>query len=335
MESKHDNGRRLWAESHPEIVAKPSMKRRKAGHDYRGKCIYMITLVVEGRRPLLGKLCGSEEGKGFPHVEPTALGRQVIQEWQDIEKYHPEVKLYDLQLMPDHLHGIIYVTTRLPYHLGHVINGFKHGCNMLMKNQSAYCEPPARNGKILWEEGYNDKILRGENQLNLWKSYLKDNPRRLWEKRSHPELFTARHGIEFGGTTVTVMGNHFLLDYPEKAQVQCSRRLSSEEINSERERVMTLARNGAVLVSPCISPGEKEIMKRAFDEGLPQIILLENGFAPIVKPSGRQFDACAQGRLLLVAPWPHHNDRRVITREQCLQLNELCRKFCEPTARST
>lgn len=335
METKHDIGRRLWAETHPEIAAKPSMKRRKAGHDYRAKCIYMITLVVEGRRPLLGTLCGTEKGRGFPHVVPTELGRQVTQEWQDIVKYHPEIKLYEMQLMPDHLHGIIYVTTSLPYHLGHVINGFKHGCNLLLRGQSLYCEPSARTGKFLWEAGYNDKILTGENQLHLWKSYLMDNPRRLWEKRNHPELFTARQGIEFGGTTVTVMGNRFLLDYPEKVQVQCSRRLSSEEINSKSERLLALAREGAVLVSPCISPGEKEIMKRAFDEGLPQIILLENGFAPIEKPSGRQFDACAQGRLLLVAPWPHHNDRRVITREQCLQLNELCRRFCEPAARST
>ena len=328
-------GRRLWAESHPEIAANPSMKRRKAGHDYRGKCIYMITLVVEGRRPLLGTLCGAEGGSDFPHVVPTELGRQVTREWQDIVKYHPEIKLFEMQLMPDHLHGILFVTTRLPYHLGHVINGFKHGCNLLLRDESLYCEPSARTGKFLWEAGYNDKILKGENQLNLWKSYLRDNPRRLWEKRNHPELFTARQGMDFGGTTVTVMGNRFLLDYPEKVQVQCSRHLSPDEIKSKSERLLALAREGAVLVSPCISPGEKEIMKRAFDEGLPQIILLENGFAPIEKPSGRQFDACAQGRLLLVAPWPHHNDRRVITREQCLQLNELCRRFCEPAARRT
>ena len=78
-----------------------------------------------------------------------------------------------------------------------------------------------------------------------------------------------------------------------------------------------------------ISPGEKEIMRRAFEAGFPQIILLENGISTMQKPSGRQFDACAEGRLLLLSPWEHHNDYRAITREQCLQLNALASKICE------
>lgn len=311
------------------------MKRRKAGHDYQGRCIYMITLTVDGRRPLLGILCGpNNDSSGLPYIEPTELEQRVLQQWQEISQYHPEVRLLDVQLMPDHLHGIIYVTKRLPYHLGHVINGFKHGCNCLLSDLSVHCEPPARNIMPLWEKGYNDQILKGKHQLDRWKKYLKDNPRRLWEKRQHPELFTARQGFVLGGTNVTVMGNIFLLDYPVKVQVQCSRRLTVEEIEHESNRIISLAQDGAVLVSPCISPGEKAIMKRAFEAGTPQIILLENGFAPMQKPSGRQFDACVQGRLLLVAPWPHHNDHRVITREQCLQLNELCRLICEPAARN-
>ena len=33
---------------------KPSMKRRRVGHDYQGRCIYMITLVVKGRQQCCG-----------------------------------------------------------------------------------------------------------------------------------------------------------------------------------------------------------------------------------------------------------------------------------------
>lgn len=47
------------------------------------------------------------------------------------------------------------------------------------------------------------------------------------------------------------------------------------------------------------------------------------------KPSGRQFDACASGQLLLVAPWAHHNDRRAITRQQCIELNKLAKEITE------
>jgi hypothetical protein len=83
-----------------------------------------------------------------------------------------------------------------------------------------------------------------------------------------------------------------------------------------------------VLVSPCISPGEKEVSRAALTEGLPLVVLLENGFAPGWKPPGAWFKACAEGRLLLLAPWPHHAEKRPITRAQCLALNALAERIC-------
>ena len=90
---------------------------------------------------------------------------------------------------------------------------------------------------------------------------------------------------------------------------------------------LSIAEDGAILVSPSISPAEKKVMRAAFDAGYPLIIILENGFSPLWKPGGKQFDACAEGRLLLVAPWPHHNEHKTITRNQCLQLNDLAREI--------
>ena len=197
-----------------------------------------------------------------------------------------------------------------------------------------YCEADARNttptnGDNLWEWGYHDRILSGKNQLDTMFKYLRDNPRRLWVKRNIPDFFTKIDGVMIRNTPVTALGNRFLLDYPSKIQVQCSRSLTAREIEEKGDAVLSQAcRNDAVLVSPCISHGEKEIMRRAFEAGFPQIILLENGISPLQKPSGRQFDACAEGRLLLLSPWEHHDDRRAITREQCLQLNALASVIC-------
>lgn len=308
--------RKKWIEAHPELVAKPSMKRRKAGHDYCGVAVYMVTLCVEGRRPVLGTLHGPDEGHALPWVYPSRLGLAVKRAWQEIPQYHPQVKLLGFQLMPDHVHGIIYVTEPLPQHLGRLIQGFKKGCRDAIKQMTERDEK-------LWEEGYNDRILQGAGQLNRWIKYLNDNPRRLWMKRQNRELFHQLSGIVIGSTPVTIMGNRFLLDYPLKVAVRCSRRLSKEEIDRECQRYLSLASHGTVLVSPSISPGEKEVMATAFEAGFPMIVLLENGFSPFQKPGGRQFDACSEGRLLLVAPWPHHDDHRKITRDQCNTLNDL------------
>lgn len=339
MDDKRNEQRKRWAEKHPEIQATRSMKRRKAGHDYCSCCIYMITLVLRNRWPLLGELCGNDATHNNCWIRTSEWGKLVKKEWEDIPLYYPQVKVLALQLMPDHLHGILYVTEQLPRHLGHVVNGFKKGCNDAWKRMRANCETYVRNtltpvrlktNENLWEWGYHDRILSHKGHLDTMFKYLRDNPRRLWVKRNNPQFFTTINGLKIGNVPVTALGNQFLLNYPSKIQVQCSRSMSYKEIDEKCEALLSQASiKDAVLVSPCISPGEKEIMRRAFDAGFPQIILLENGISPMQKPSGRQYDACAAGRLLLLSPWEHHDDHRTITREQCLQLNVLASKICQ------
>ena len=45
--------------------------------------------------------------------------------------------------------------------------------------------------------------------------------------------------------------------------------------------------------------------------------------------TGARFGACAEGRLLILAPWEHHNLRLTISRSQCLSLNDMVRAICE------
>ena len=97
----------------------------------------------------------------------------------------------------------------------------------------------------------------------------------------------------------------------------------------EVQRYLDEARNGAILVSPAISPGEKRTMREAFNAGLPTIVIMENGFTPLSKPHGEQFYACAQGRLLMLSAWEHHNEKRKLTAEQCRQLNLMALSICE------
>ena len=174
--------RKRWIETHPELVVKPSMKRRKVGHDYCNVAIYMVTLCIEGRRPLLGSLCGPDAHHVKPWVCPTSIGSAVKRAWKEIPQYHPQVRLLGFQLMPDHVHGIIHVIEPLPQHFGRIIQGFKKGCRDAVRSI-------APEGETLWEEGYNDRILRGIGQLDRWIQYLTDNPRRLWVKRNRSDLF--------------------------------------------------------------------------------------------------------------------------------------------------
>ena len=311
--------KRRWLAAHPELGRHQSMKRRHDHHDYQSPCIYMITLAINGRRPLLGTVHGPDESHPQPWFCPAPLGNRIAQCWHEMPQFYPQVRLLALQLMPDHLHGIIHITDRLPRHLGHVINGFKVGCNRVARELSL---------SPLWEEGYNDRILQGRGQLNAMFRYLKDNPRRLWTKRNNPEFFKTQQEVMIGDQSVTVMGNRFLLDSPNKVAVKCSRELTEQEIEHAVARCLMMAQRGAVLVSPRISPGEKAIMDMIQAADFPFIQLLENGFSPMWKPGGEMFDACASGQVLLVAPWPYHCDRHTITRDQCNRLNDLAALIC-------
>ena len=339
----------------------PSMKRRCGGHDYEARQMYLITITVEGRRPLLGRVIGNPEAEegapDSPHIELSPLGKEVEQEWMAISLYHPEVKVLALQIMPDHLHSILFVKERMPQHLGHIIKGFKAStnkayrrlieprsdshpvccassscpacCDAVATNQSTPRPRVDRKHGLLWSIGYTDGILGRQGQLDNWFTYLRDNPRRLLMKRLHPEFFRVQRNVKVGAYEFSAIGNRYLLTHPVRLQVQCSRRLAEAEIAQQKAFFLEQAKRGAVLVSPSISPGEKAIMRAAFDAGCPIILLQENGFTDLAKPGGARFDACAEGRLLILAPWEHHNQRLAIQRNQCLTLNEMARVICE------
>ena len=360
--------------------AKPSMLRRRIGHDYSSRCVYLITMTTEGRRPLLGTLAGNADAPAgstdAPHIVLTPLGERVRQAWLDNERYYPGVTVLATMVMPDHLHGILFIREEATVNLGTIIKGFKAGCNKAYREilglprggsierqegalplgggmerlgglPSAYADstyqqqqqlqrrPAPGKGKrdrehgLLWGPQYNDHILEGAGELQRWRDYLRDNPRRLAIRRAHREYFRVQFNVTVAGRTYTAIGNRFLLDYPQKMQVQCSRSLTPAEIEAEVNRKKGLAEKGVVMVSPGISDGEKAVMDAILEARRPQIFLTPRGFNEYSRPGHRYYEACAEGRFLILAPWPHNNREVPLTRQMCLELNEMAREICE------
>lgn len=378
-----------------------SMKRRDDYHDYKERRMYIITLEVEGRLPVFGHLEGdafAEKGsKDKPRIVLSELGKAVENEWFAIPRFFPQIEIRALQMMPDHLHGILFVKTPLPMHLGHVISGFKTGCRKALRvmgdrqtdvaTQSQPTEKSQRSGepphtpsltaqeqadarqankqadarqaqeqsgsrqateqsgsrqatvvpslsigslsRSLFAKGYNDLILRSYDELATWENYLRDNPRRLLMKRARPKWLLPTFGLHIGSYQISAIGNLDLLSAPWRLAVRMSRRMTDAEIKKAVVYYLEAARRGAVLVSPAISPGEKQVMRAAFNEGLPTIVIMENGFTPFSKPHGEQFYACGKGVLLMLSPFEHHNEKRKVTAEQCKQMNLMALEICK------
>lgn len=387
-----------------------SMKRRCPWHDYHGKGTYMLTLVVEGRMPLLGRLAGrvaARPGDGdAPKVMLSELGTAIAkEEIPKIHKYYPQVEVWRVCIMPDHIHLIVRVKEDLRGgqameslgtearggqasaltrganfaltrggnfaqteganqalaneatralkgegtptlarkeaagsigmtakrekemgSLGMVIKGFKMGCNKAYWRIYGMNTAPRKG---LFELGYNDKVLLHERQLEGWKKYLDDNPRRLMVKRMNPGLFTVMQNKEVAGHRCQMVGNCFLLDIPDKVAVVVHRRYSEEELSRLREEWLACGERGGVLVSAAISAKEKEVLREAMNRRYRIVLLRENGFPRLYKPCGESFDACSEGLLLQISPWDYHMEKKTITREQCLELNEMAERIAE------
>ena len=180
----------------------------------------------------------------------------------------------------------------------------------------------------LFENGYQDSVLKGKDQLEHMIRYIKDNPRRLGIKRNNPDLFKVVAELEIEGIKFAAIGNRWLLDRPVKMQVRCHNNTSPANLQliaKQKEYFLKRGKEGGVVVSPCISAGEKEIARAALDAKQPLIVILENGFPPFYKPPGKYFEACSQGLLLMLAPWPYHMETHTITRNQCNALNNMAR----------
>ena len=343
---------------------KPSMKRRCDEHDYTQRGIYMITMATEGRLPLFGTIKGnplSKNGDDKPQVILSVLGERLKDCWKDIPAHYPEVSVIKLCIMPDHIHGVLFVKEKMPHHLGTIINGFKAGtrkaarelgvitATMLPSTEPApvkyseaspqskspvkYIEASPQSKKpqgVLWEQGYNDRILLQEGQLQRMLEYLDDNPRRLLLKHAHPQYFKPLAKLTIVGIEMEAMGNTTLLNKPVKLQVQCSRHLYQNEIEQRKQYFLHAAQQGAVIVSPCISPGEKEIATAILEAQLPLIVLLLKGFPPFFKPQPHYLIACAEGRLLMISPYPWQNEKIDNMRQRCLQLNDITAEICKP-----
>ena len=309
--------------------------------------------------------------RGGACIAPTPYGEAVIEALMEMPRLFPQVEIIEKQLMPEHFHFIIFVREPLPKPLGALIRGFKAGAvkrwKILAKNGEARNtlakNGEARNGAAssafpAWAEGFQDTILFRDGQLKAMIAYLRDNPRRLAEKRAVPDLFrrVARIALPLDGGRMTghfeAIGNRHLLARPLH-QVQCSRRFfayvripkpggglkiardaagepitasTSPEYAERLADALAAAAHGAVIISPCISDGERQIAREALKRKLPLVTLQNKGFARLQKPVGRYFDACAEGRLLMMAPaaWPYTPQEKPMTRFAATALNRLC-----------
>ena len=208
---------------------------------------------------------------------------------------------------------------------------------MSRAQRARYYASLPRAQRPLFDDNYDDSFLWRKGQLQAMIAYVNDNPRRAILKARVPQFMQSCLCLTIAGVRYSAFGNFLLLRSPLKAQVFCHRLARMEQLTLEerlangytalpyepgtrtkvryidtqawlhdRDAWINDAQEGTVLVTPGISPGELAMKNIAIENRLPLIHLQKE---PITKkPEGERFFACAEGSLLILAPWPEDLD---------------------------
>ncbi|MCM1451098.1 MAG: transposase [Clostridium sp.] len=316
------------AYTHATTSHKPENYHKRAlWHDYRSKCIYMITTNKMPGIPAFSKIEGQiSNGKAAAKSVNTSIGAILCKALRELPKLFPEIRILQYIIMPDHIHLLLEATINLNYHISDAIRTYKQNCSryyselLLRKHNFSF------SGQV-FTDGYHDRILTGSGQLQTLIAYIRDNPRRLFLKQTFPEAFQSHITLQFQDLELSIYGNPLLLECPGKQAVRFSSRFSPEDLARKKMNWNEAIREGSPIISPFIHPTERECLDKAIAQGGKAIIIRENGFPEKWKPEKKHFEACAQGRLLFIAPKAHNSPRQNLTRDECLRLNHIAERL--------
>ena len=182
-------------------------------------------------------------------------------------------------------------------------------------------------------------------QLPATIRYMDMNPQRLATKRLKPGYLRVQRGIEIAGRMYDAVGNIALLHATEYMPVHVRRTMVEAAAHGDTHTLrdymnscVLAARRGTVMVSPFISPKEREVQKVLLEEKHPFIYLTDDPIGEYYKPYDALFDACAEGRILILHPstddYKPVEEKRPdgshrIRRSACVALNGLAEEICQ------
>lgn len=336
---------------------------QEPGTAWRGVGLYHITLTVPSREPLLGTLVIPENNPSLARIERTALGNAVVDELYVMCKHYPAIRILQFCLMPDHLHAVIHVRQTMEASIRSVVRGYWQGVKKLGRaytlsltaelnsattdkggKSTATTDKGGKGTGTAGEGGYPFPVfterpfirpVSHRGQLNTMIHYVQMNPQRLATKRLKPGFFRVQKGIVIDGRSYDGVGNAALLMegtydvvHVSHVLVEKARHGDDQELRDYKNACVLKARRAMVMVSPFISPDEKQVMQVLLREHHPFVLLTDNGFRDYYKPGDTLFEACAEGRLLILSPWSYDAGKRHISRAECMALNAMAEAIC-------
>ena len=150
---------------------------RLRDYDYSQAGAYFITICTNNREFYLEKL---------PKLKQIAQDQ-----WKELEKRFLEIELDEFIVMPNHIHGIIFIVGVIHELLLH--NQYRR--NMMLPKAIGYFKMNTakqfnqilnRTGQPFWQRNYYEHVIRNEKELNRIRDYIQNNPLKWELDRENP-----------------------------------------------------------------------------------------------------------------------------------------------------
>ncbi len=163
---------------------------RLAGYDYGANGMYFITICTKERQHFFGEINTNADQQCA--LTPTIIGQRAIDGWLTIPQYAPFARLDAFQVMPNHLHGIVWIcksdytdTDWQPNRFGvqrqnlpAIVQGFKAGVTAFARKNDI---------EFGWLSRYYDRIIRNDDELNRIRHYIENNPANWHQDHNNPD----------------------------------------------------------------------------------------------------------------------------------------------------
>ncbi len=203
----------------PEQIAKirqkeakmPDALKRSSEVDYYHGWFF-VTLNTRNVVPVLS-VCEGDVRKangeiGAPRCVYTKVGRGVMEAVASIPNYHKGVVVDAFEIMPEHLHILLYLLPENREHLGRIIGGFMMGCSHAYwdtlgidwrKDHPTHSATARQmqdrdhtrsyRGPALFVHGYNDMEPVTEEEVEVKRAYIRDQVRKRLIQGDNHECF--------------------------------------------------------------------------------------------------------------------------------------------------
>jgi putative transposase len=165
---------------------------RLKNYDYSQPGGYFLTIVTFQREHLFGGIVASE-------MQLSKAGEIVHEVWQEIPKKYPNAVLDEMVVMPNHVHGIVFIEDNNPVAAVHELPLRDNESSeeyrirrrrMLLPKLVGYFKMNSAkainllldsSGIPVWQRNYYEHIIRNEGELNRIRRYIYYNPQQ-WEQ---------------------------------------------------------------------------------------------------------------------------------------------------------